>query len=58
VSWQITDANGRVVMTLSKSLLSGGNDITLQLGHLSSGIYQVAGYMEKGKTQVLRLIRQ
>jgi hypothetical protein len=58
VSWQITDANGRVVMTLSKSLLSGRNDITLQLGHLSSGVYQVVGYTDKGKTQVLRLIRQ
>jgi hypothetical protein len=58
VSWQVVDAGGRVVMSFSKSLLSGRNDITLQLGHLPSGVYQLAGYTDKGKTQVLRLIRQ
>jgi hypothetical protein len=58
VSWQIIDAGGRVVMSFSKSLLSGRNDITLQLGHLSSGVYYLAGYTDKGKTQMLKVIRQ
>jgi hypothetical protein len=57
VEWTITDMQGRVVMKLNRSILSGQNDIVLKLGHLASGSYQVIGYTDKGTTEVIHFVR-
>jgi hypothetical protein len=57
-TWTIVDASGRVVMTLSRQLVTGRNDISLQLGRLAAGVYQVIGTTEKGRTQSVRFIKQ
>src|SRR5216117_3428705 len=53
VEWAITDVQGRVVMKFSKAVLAGQNDISLKLGRLASGSYQVVGYTDKGTTNVV-----
>jgi hypothetical protein len=57
INWCIIDANGRIVMTFGKQLLSGQNDLPLQLSHLAAGVYHVIGSTEKGKTQMVRFIK-
>jgi hypothetical protein len=57
VYWTVVDANGRIVMSFSKQLTAGSNDIPLQVGHLAHGVYQVIGATEKGKTQLVRFVK-
>jgi hypothetical protein len=57
VEWNITDASGRVVRTFSKRLVAGVNTIELRVGDLAGGTYYITGVTEKGKVQVLRMIR-
>ncbi|HEY0356458.1 MAG TPA: hypothetical protein VGC29_09650, partial [Flavisolibacter sp.] len=57
INWSVVDANGRIIMTFTKQVLSGQNDIQLLLGHLAQGAYQIVGSTEKGKTGVLRFVK-
>lgn len=57
VEWSITDLQGRVVMKLNHPILAGQNDISLKLGHLANGTYQVIGYTSKGTTNVIKFVR-
>lgn len=57
INWSVVDANGRIVMSFSKQMLAGQNDIQLVLGHLAGGAYQIVGSTEKGKTGVVRFVK-
>jgi hypothetical protein len=57
VEWNITDASGRVVRTFSKRLVAGVNTIELRVGDLAGGTYYITGVTEKGKVNVLKMIR-
>jgi hypothetical protein len=57
VYWNVVDANGRIVMTFSRQMLTGQTDIPLQVAQLAQGVYQVIGATEKGKTQVVRFVK-
>jgi hypothetical protein len=57
VEWAVTDLQGRLVMKFNRSILAGQNDITLKLGHLASGTYQIVGYTDKGTTNVIQFVR-
>jgi trimeric autotransporter adhesin len=57
VEWNITDASGRVVRTFSKRLVAGVNTIELSVGDLAGGTYYITGVTEKGKVNVLKMIR-
>ncbi len=57
INWSVVDANGRIVMSFSKQMLAGQNDIQLVLGHLAAGAYQIVGSTEKGKTGVVRFVK-
>jgi hypothetical protein len=57
IDWTVVDAQGKVVLTFSKSLTPGQNDIEVQAAKLSAGVYQISGSNEKGKTQLVRFIK-
>ncbi|MFL5771769.1 MAG: beta strand repeat-containing protein, partial [Flavisolibacter sp.] len=58
VEWIIADVQGRVVMKFSQKLLSGVNDIELQLSRLAGGVYYLTGNTTKGRTSVVPLYRK
>ena len=58
ITWSIIDANGRVVMMFSKQVLAGQNDQSLDLSQLAGGVYQLIGNTGKGKTSVVRFVKQ
>jgi len=53
----VVDAQGRVVMTLSRQVLAGKNDIRVYLGQLSTGNYQLQGSTEKGENITVRFVK-
>jgi hypothetical protein len=57
ISWNIVDMSGKVVMTFTRQVLAGQNDIQLRLSQLGAGTYQLMGISPKGRTEVLRLIK-
>ena len=57
IDWVVTDMNGRVVSRFSQQLMPGQTDLSLQLGHLANGSYQISGYTNKGKTELLKFIK-
>jgi len=57
IQFNVVDMTGRVVMTLDRQVHAGQNDIRIEMGHLSTGTYQVTGETGKGRTETLRLVR-
>jgi trimeric autotransporter adhesin len=57
ISWNVIDMNGKVVMSFSKPVNAGQNDIQLKLSQLAGGTYQLMGVSAKGRTEVIRLIK-
>jgi ELWxxDGT repeat protein len=57
VEFVIYDANGKQVLRLTKQLVAGTNDISLDLQKLASGSYFINGYTAKGKIATLKLIK-
>ncbi|HEY0751036.1 MAG TPA: immunoglobulin domain-containing protein, partial [Chitinophagaceae bacterium] len=57
IDWAVTDMNGRVIMRFVQQLMPGQTDLPLQLGNLANGTYQLYGFTNKGKTQLLRFIK-
>ena len=55
--WILTDMNGRIIRTFSKSVINGTNNISLDFGHLPRGVYQLKGITQKGITGVVRLVK-
>jgi hypothetical protein len=54
----ITDMMGRVWRKFGVTLSSGSNQVNLNLGDLSAGVYHVNGVMEKEQTNTVRFIKQ
>jgi hypothetical protein len=57
VKLNVVDAQGKVVMSFSRQVMAGRNDISLYLGQLSNGTYQLQGVTEKGVTSVIRFVK-
>ncbi len=57
VKWNVVDGQGKVVMSFTKQVMAGKNDINLYLGQLSGGTYQLQGVTEKGVTTVVRFVK-
>jgi hypothetical protein len=57
ISWNIVDAQGKVVMTLGSQVAPGKNDISLYVGQLSNGTYQLKGATAKGAVSVIRFVK-
>jgi len=49
--------NGKIIRTFSKLIVTGTNDIPLDLGYLLMGVYQLKGITQRGTTGVLRLVK-
>jgi len=58
IEFQVVDITGRQVMRFSKGLVVGQNTHTLDASALSSGTYQVFGITEKGRTEVIKFVKQ
>jgi hypothetical protein len=58
ITWNVVDANGKIVLSFSRQVFAGQNDLPLNLSQLAGGVYQVSGTTEKGKTAVLRLVKK
>lgn len=56
--WTVSDANGRVVMSFSRQLTAGRNDINLSLPQLSAGTYTLVGSNSKGRIAILRFVKR
>ena len=57
ITWNVVDQSGRVVMTFSRQVMVGQTDISLEMSRLAAGVYNLAGFTDKGKTEVLRFVK-
>ena len=57
LNWNVVDAQGKVVMTISRQVMTGKNDIALYLGQLANGTYHLQGTTDKGITSVIRFVK-
>jgi hypothetical protein len=57
ITWNVTDMNGRVIMTFQKQVFAGQNNLILQLGRLGAGSYQLMGTTDRGRIETLRFVR-
>jgi hypothetical protein len=57
ITWNVVDANGRTVMSFSRQVMTGRNDLQLNFANLAAGMYTISGTTDKGKTQVLRFVK-
>ena len=57
ISWNIMDANGKVVMSFNNQVNAGQNDIQLRLAHLAGGNYYLMGSTQKGSIETIKFIR-
>jgi hypothetical protein len=57
INWLVIDAGGSVVMSFAGQVTAGQNDLSLDLAHLASGVYQIVGLTEKGKTRIVRFVK-
>jgi hypothetical protein len=54
----ITDVTGKQVQKIACNLITGGNQVNLNLTNFRSGIYQIIGYTAEGKSRTLRFVKQ
>jgi hypothetical protein len=54
---EVIDASGSVVLSFDKQVMSGQNDMMLEMGRLAAGSYSISGSTEKGKTQPIRFVK-
>lgn len=54
----ITDGSGKRVQIQQAVLTPGSNPIIINASKLSTGIYQVTGYTDGGKTRTIRFVKQ
>jgi hypothetical protein len=54
----ITDLSGRQVQKQTISLVPGSNQVTLNVGKLAPGMYQVSGYTVDGMSKTVRFVKQ
>ena len=58
ISWTVVDIQGRAIMRFDQQVNGGQNDRMLQLGKLAAGTYQLNGTTDKGKTIIIRFVKQ
>ncbi|MFZ4057737.1 MAG: hypothetical protein ACOYKE_06335 [Ferruginibacter sp.] len=54
----VTDALGKQVYTQKITLVAGSNTVAINCGHLASGNYQITGYYDGLKSNVIRIIKE
>jgi len=55
----ITDMNGRIMLKQNKStIIAGSNMLTIDLGKLAAGTYQLTGFTTEGNTGTVRFVKQ
>ncbi len=54
----VTDASGRQVQTQTVILVPGTNQVTMNVGKLQPGMYQVSGYTSDGISKTVRFVKQ
>jgi hypothetical protein len=54
----VTDMQGRIVKQQQAGIVAGNQEIWLNLSALSSGAYQVTGYVDGQRTSTIRFIKQ
>lgn len=57
ISWSVVDITGKQVKAFQSRLNAGVNDIELEFGGLSTGIYQIIGHTSKGRTELIRFVK-
>lgn len=58
IDWNVTDANGRVVLRFNQQVAAGQNNLfNLQTAKLASGTYHLTGFTANGKTTTVRFIK-
>jgi hypothetical protein len=58
IQFVVTDMQGKIVKKVSSIVYEGNNEVQLDCISLASGSYQVAGYSEADKTNVIRFVKQ
>jgi hypothetical protein len=58
INWSVVDASGRVVRQWAGTYPQGQTDERLNLINLSKGAYYLMGHTQKGKTPVVRLVKE
>jgi hypothetical protein len=58
VEFNITNATGQLVKKLKFNLTTGENIISLNVGELAAGVYQLTGYNSEGQVKTFRFIKQ
>ena len=58
VEFNITNSNGQLVKKLKYNLTAGENIITVSVGELAAGVYQLTGYNSEGQVKTFRFIKQ
>ncbi len=54
----VTDMQGRVVKRISTTIYAGSNEVNLDCANLSAGTYQVTGYSQGEKVNMIRFIKK
>jgi hypothetical protein len=54
----VTDISGRQVQKQSITVVPGSNQVTMNVGKLSPGMYQVSGYTSDGISKTVRFVKQ
>ncbi|MFT3981819.1 MAG: T9SS type A sorting domain-containing protein [Ferruginibacter sp.] len=54
----ITDINGKQISKQRVSLVAGNNQVSLNLGHIAAGTYQVSGLTADGSMRTLKFVKQ
>lgn len=58
IDYTVMDATGRIVMKFSRSFVAGNNTVRLDFSKLAAGNYYLSGNTSRGKTTLLKFIRQ
>nr|MBA2746942.1 immunoglobulin domain-containing protein [Flavisolibacter sp.] len=58
IRWNVVDMNGKVVMNFDNQVTAGRNDIQVIVSKLGAGSYQIVGQTSKGRTEVVKFIKQ
>jgi hypothetical protein len=56
IEWAVYDATGKMAKKFTASLISGVNDVSVNLAGLASGVYTLHGIGDDGKTQTIRFM--
>ncbi len=58
IQLNITDMQGRVVKRINSALFAGSNEVNLDCSNLAAGTYQVIGFGQGEKTNMIRFVKK